>query len=623
MLTISVCIGSSVYSTALSSMYQPSHGHSLHHHNSSSHLSTYSSHSNHHPSSGYGHNTYHNQQHHHHHPHDSFASSTANSVGLPPLNTTTTNESSTFGFVSNGNRTPSISAAESRRSSVSIDSRMNQGISSLNINGNPIPTTNVSQASLPLGNGFESSNMNQLPSPSVSTPGLLSHRSSNASNTSFHPPPSAASYSHQHHSPSSSSPMLHSHSASHHANTSERHSHSSYVVPRIAPTIAENPEADIYNAENPTRGKAYAFPDPLLGNLSGGSARSSLHSSSGIGTGPVRRFSRRMSNASFGSGNGSIGRKSGEIASSDITVNEKMPSAKRDRKAVSIYGEGRLPEGQLELPLNHHHPMQHKQVRSLIGDPASPNLNGAAPTLPIPNVSITPSAPPSAGNSAASTTGTTRSGASASPYSRTPELRVSHKLAERKRRSEMKDCFEALRARLPSGISGHSNGSPNGASGAAASGSNKSSKWETLQRSIEYIDHLEKSLAASREREKEREKLLMQQHRQDMDNARGQMESVVRGLQSEIEELKARVSNAEALSASAAHAHQGTPLTPHSGVGLSGHGHGHSALPNSGFGRAEPGRTLPPLIGGMVTHSTSGGPGRVSSPTPMQGVQYD
>jgi hypothetical protein len=75
----------------------------------------------------------------------------------------------------------------------------------------------------------------------------------------------------------------------------------------------------------------------------------------------------------------------------------------------------------------HHHSIQHRSVTSLQNN----DPNGLA-------------------------------GAASGSYSRTPELRVSHKMAERKRRSEMKSLFDELNAILPN--------SPGG----------KSSKWEIL-----------------------------------------------------------------------------------------------------------------------------------------------
>lgn len=80
----------------------------------------------------------------------------------------------------------------------------------------------------------------------------------------------------------------------------------------------------------------------------------------------------------------------------------------------------------IEVSGTHHHSLQHKQVGGLAGESDSPDAT--------------------------------------SPYSRTPALRASHKMAERKRRTEMKYLFDALRSQIP------------------ASHGSKSSKWEILSK---------------------------------------------------------------------------------------------------------------------------------------------
>lgn len=100
------------------------------------------------------------------------------------------------------------------------------------------------------------------------------------------------------------------------------------------------------------------------------------------------------------------------IASSQFTTESRLPPGQRrlDDGLGSEYQ--RMSNVSADFPAVHHHTLQHKQLSDLHSEESSPH-------------------------------------SAAQPYSRTPELRVSHKLAERKRRTEMKELFEQLRDLMP------------------------------------------------------------------------------------------------------------------------------------------------------------------------------
>ncbi|KAH7137261.1 hypothetical protein B0J13DRAFT_586666 [Dactylonectria estremocensis] len=113
------------------------------------------------------------------------------------------------------------------------------------------------------------------------------------------------------------------------------------------------------------------------------------------------------------------------IASSQFTTESRLPPGQRGLDDLEY---SRMSNAS-DFPPVHHHTMQHKQLSDLQAEEG----NGPA---------------------------------GSQPYSRTPELRVSHKLAERKRRTEMKELFDQLRDLMP-----QERGS-------------KASKWEILTKAI-------------------------------------------------------------------------------------------------------------------------------------------
>lgn len=113
------------------------------------------------------------------------------------------------------------------------------------------------------------------------------------------------------------------------------------------------------------------------------------------------------------------------IASSQFTTESRLPAGQRRLEDSGEYARMQDPAG--DYPSVHHHSMQHKQLSDLQAE----EINGLA---------------------------------GSQPYSRTPELRVSHKLAERKRRTEMKELFDQLRDLMPQ------------------ERGTKASKWEILSR---------------------------------------------------------------------------------------------------------------------------------------------
>ena len=421
--------------------------------------------------------------------------------------TSNTSAHTSPGFSANNNVLPSINQAkeptrdskdfppqESRRSS--IGSSVGQGMNSLAINGSSIynnHSTNPSSTSLSQNLSRERG-IQSLSSP---TNGLRTSRSSAQL-------PNAPLSPHLEHRPAMS---------------------------RVAPPIGRNPRSEVYNADEPIPGQAYAFPDAPYSQPGALPPKSSHGSRTNVSKieEDLDMFSRRDS-----------GRQS--VASSIHTVDSRLPPGQRH------FEDG--------INNTHHHSMQSDQMRRISGtDSMTPEADGAQ------------------------------------PYSRTPALRVSHKMAERKRRSEMKDLFENLRSQIPT-----NQGS-------------KSSKWEILTKASEYIKQLEHSSHVPSNSDQQLRLAFsdLDMTRRDNDGLRGENQRLMQELAMMRQQQQPPLTNG----------HPTPPQQHHqSNQGYAAPQHYVPPPPPPPPAMNDPGRNLPPLSNGASNNGAS------SSSSAMQGIQY-
>lgn len=164
----------------------------------------------------------------------------------------------------------------------------------------------------------------------------------------------------------------------------------------IGPIITGPVVGKIARALDPVPGEAWAFPEEDIVRLPS-VARPSAENLNRQGTSFLD--SRRSSIAD-------------SITSSTYTADSRYPTGQRRLDDATTPDHQRNSRASSEYQSHHHHhTLQNRQVSDLQSDAGS--VSGSQ------------------------------------PYSRTPELRVSHKLAERKRRTEMKELFDNLRDLMP------------------------------------------------------------------------------------------------------------------------------------------------------------------------------